>query len=166
MRILCLLLVLTSSRAFAQAAQQESPPPVTMEMKGAELTEFLNIMGSLAKVNVILHPQVQGKVTFNVRDADWNALLDMILRNHGLGREMAANIMRIVPLTVMESESRQIAAVQAARLAAAPLETRIHVLSYVKAADVAPIFSQLLSPRGRLMVDPRLNMIIIKDVAP
>jgi type II secretory pathway component HofQ len=79
---------------------------------------------------------------------------------------MAANIMRIVPLTVMESESRQIAAVQAARLAAAPLETRIHVLSYVKAADVAPIFSQLLSPRGRLMVEPRLNMIIIKDVAP
>ena len=101
-----------------------------------------------------------------MKDAEWDVLLDMVLRNHGLGRETVGNLMRVAPLSVMEGEYRQMAAVQAARLAAAPLETRILVLNYVKAADVAPILAQSLSPRGRIMVEPRRNMIIIRDVAP
>src|SRR5215510_714519 len=160
MHFLYLFLALASPQAPAPS----TPPPVTMDVRNAPLTDFLTTMGSLANVNVLLHPGIQGNITLSVRDANWDALLDLVLKNYGLGREMQSNVMRIAPLPVFEQGYKQQAAVEAARQSVAPLETRVYTFNYVKAADMAPVFSKFLSPRGVVIVEPSRNMLIIRDV--
>jgi type II secretory pathway component HofQ len=142
------------------------PQAISLDLRDADLRDVLMTLGATANLNVLLHPAVAGKVTLNVHDVPWEVLLDMVLRNYNLGREVQGSIMRIAPLSVLESEYKQRAATEAARLSALPLETRTYVLSYARAADVAVAISKFLSPRGVVIVDPRRNMLIIRDVVP
>jgi type II secretory pathway component HofQ len=138
--------------------------PVSLDVRDAELRDFFAMMGNLGNLNVIVHPAVEGRVSLNVHDVPWGVLLDAVLKNHSLGREIQDNALRIAPLSAMEADYRQRAAVEEARLKAMPLKTRTIVLRYRKAEDVAVIAAQSLSPRGSLAVDRQRNAIIVRDV--
>jgi type IV pilus assembly protein PilQ len=138
---------------------------VSFNLRDVDLRDFLMTMGQMANMNVVVHPAVQGKITLNVHDVAWDVLLDTVLKNYSLGREAQGNIIRIVPTSVIAQEYRQQAALEEARLNALPLVTRTYALNYAKAADMVPILSKFLSPRGSIVADPRRNVLIITDVA-
>jgi type IV pilus assembly protein PilQ len=150
---------------IAAVLAQSPAPNVSFDLKDADLREFLIEMGTVANLNVVLHPAVEGKITVSVRNAPWEPLLDAILRNYGLGREVQGNLMSVAPLSVLQDGYKQRAAVEEARLQALPLEIRPYILNYAKAPDVARIISALLSPRGLVIVDPSKNLILVRDVA-
>jgi type IV pilus assembly protein PilQ len=137
---------------------------VSFDLKDADLESFLVTMGQAANLNVVLHPEVKGKITLSVRDASWQNLLDVVLNNYQLQREIQGNVLRIAPVSAFAEEFRQRAAVNQACLDAVPLETHIYTLNYAKAADVMREVSALLSPRGSIVVDTRQNALIVRDV--
>jgi type IV pilus assembly protein PilQ len=149
-------LILTAFLASAQL--------VTLDARDMDLGDFFRFMGSAANLNVVLHPAVQGKVNLMVREARWDQVLDMVLNSHGLAKEVEGNIMRIVPIAVLEAEAKQKAAAQQACLNALPLETHTYFLNYARAESIAPIISTMLSPRGSVVAYPGRNAIIVRDV--
>ena len=142
-----------------------APQDVSLDLRDADLQDFFRLMAETGNINIVLHPAVQGKITLSVKNAPRDVLMDVVLKNYGLAIETNGNVMRIVPLSVIENEYRQRAAIEQARLASLPLETRTIILNYAKAADVARIMSQFLSPYGSIAVDARRNAIIIRDIA-
>jgi type IV pilus assembly protein PilQ len=142
-----------------------APQDVSLDLRDADLQDFFRLMAETANINIVLHPAVQGKITLSVKNAPRDILMDVVLKNYGLATETNGNVMRVVPLSVLENEYRQRAAIEQARLASLPLETRTIILNYAKAADVARIMSQFLSPYGSIAVDQRRNAIIIRDIA-
>ena len=142
------------------------PLTVSLDLRDANLRDFLETMAQSANMNLVLHPAVEGKITLRVQDAPWDTLMEMVLKNYQLNREIQGNLMRIVPQSVIREEYRARAAMEEARLNAQPLEVRTYMLNYARAADIAVIVSKLLSPRGIVLVDTRRNALIIKDVAP
>jgi len=146
------------------AAVMMSQQPLSLDVRDAELSDFFLLMANFAHLNIVLHPSVSGKITLRVDDVPWDTLLDVVLKNYRLGKETQGNVIRIAPLSVFEAEARQRAALEQARLDAQPLETRVYVLNYSKAADMAPIFAKLLSPRGTVIVDRRQNALIVRDI--
>ena len=142
-----------------------APQDVSLDLRDADLRDFFKLMAESANINIVLHPAVEGKITLSVKNAPRNVLMDVVLKNYGLTTEITGNVIRVVPLSVLENEYRQRAALEQARVAALPLETRTIILNYAKAADVARIMSQFLSPYGSIAVDPRHNAIIIRDIA-
>jgi len=142
------------------------PLTVSLDLRDANLRDFLETMAQSASMNLVLHPAVEGKITLRVQDAPWDTLMEMVLKNYQLNREIQGNLMRIVPQSVIREEYRARAAMEEARLNAQPLEVRTYMLNYARAADIAVIVSKLLSPRGIVLVDTRRNALIIKDVAP
>src|SRR5262249_6127539 len=143
--------------SFFLAAVFTQPLTISMDLRDADLRDFFVTMAESANLNVVLHPAVEGKITLRVRDAAWETLLEMVLRNYRLSRETQGNVMRIAPQSAFEEEYRQRAAIEAARLNAQPLVTRTYVLNYAKAEEIAVIVSRLLSPRGVVIADPRRN---------
>ena len=137
---------------------------VTLDARNMDLGDFFRFMGSAANLNVVLHPAVQGKVNLMVREARWELILDMVLKSHGLTKEVEGNIMRIVPIAVLEAEAKQKAAAEQACLNALPLQTHTYFLNYARAESVAPIISTMLSPRGSVVAYPARNAIIVRDV--
>jgi type IV pilus assembly protein PilQ len=142
-----------------------APQNVSVDLRDADLQDFFRLMAENSNINIVLHPAIQGKITLSVKNAARDVLMDVVLRNYGLAAETTGNVMRIVPLSVLENEYRQRLAIEQARLASLPLETRTIILSYARAADVARIMSQFLSPYGSIAVDQRRNAIIIRDIA-
>jgi type IV pilus assembly protein PilQ len=142
-----------------------APQDVSVDLRDADLQDFFRLMAEASNINIVLHPAVQGKITLSVKNASREVLLDVVLKNYGLTTEITGNVMRVVPLSVIEEEYRQRLAIEQARLASLPLVTRTIILSYARAADVARIMSQFLSPYGSIAVDQRRNAIIIRDIA-
>ena len=99
-----------------------------------------------------------------MKSVNWDVLLDMVLKNYGLGKEVRGNIMRIVPLAVLEAEYKQQKAAEDAEFSTLPLQTRTYTLNYAKASDVAVIISTFVSPRGTVVADSRRNILIVRDV--
>lgn len=139
---------------------------VSLDTKDMELSDFFRLMANIANLDVVLHPTVAGRVNLMIKDAPWETVLDFVLKNHDLGKEMNGSVMRIVPLSALEGEFRQSGAAEEARLQSLPLGTRIHFLNYARAEDLAPIIARMLSPRGSVIAYPSRNAVIIRDVIP
>jgi type IV pilus assembly protein PilQ len=150
--------------AFILTAFLASAQLVTLDARDMDLGDFFRFMGSAANINVVLHPAVHGKVNLMVREARWDLVLDMVLKSHGLAKEVEGNIMRIVPVAILEAEAKQKAAEGQACLNTLPLQTQTYFLNYAKAENVAPIIATMLSPRGSVVVYPGRNAIIVRDV--
>ena len=118
----------------------------------------------VADMDVVIHPAVQGKINLMVKEARWDQVLDMVLKTHGLAKEVEGNIMRIFPLANLEAEARQKAAAEQACLNALPLQTHTYFLNYAKAENIAPIISRMLSPRGSVVAYPARNAVIVRDI--
>lgn len=145
--------------AFFAAAQL-----VSIDAKEMDLSDFLRLMAMMGNMNIVIHPAVQGKVNLMVKDAPWEQVLDSVLKNYGLRKEVEGNLMRIAPAAVFEAEQQQTAAIDEARLSALPLQTQIYFLNYAKAEDMAVVISKLLTPRGSVAVYRPRNALIIRDV--
>jgi type IV pilus assembly protein PilQ len=137
---------------------------VSVDTPDMSLGDFFRLIGRIANLNVVIHPAVDGKVNLMVKDAQWEPLLDLVLRNHGLGKEIEDNTMRIAPLATFEAEFKQRNAAEEARLNALPLQTQVYFLNYVKAEDIALVLSKMISPRGSVIVYPARNALIVRDV--
>jgi len=142
-----------------------APQEVSLDVRDADLREFFKLLAGTSNLNIVMLPAVQGKITLSVRNAPRDILMDVVLKNYGLATEISGNVMRIVPQSVIANEYRQRAQMENARQASLPMETRTYILNYAKAADVAPIISQFLSPGAVIVVDPRRNALIIRDIA-
>ena len=136
---------------------------VSLDTREMDLTDFFRLMANMANMNVVLHPAVEGKVNLMVKDAPWEQVLELVLRNYGLGREVEGNTMRIAPAATFEAEHKQ-RATEDAGLNALPLQTHIYVLNYAKAEDIAVVISKMLSPRGSVIAYPPRNAVIVTDV--
>src|SRR5207245_9070870 len=121
-------------------------------------------MENRADTKLGLRLAVEGKVKLMAKDAPWEQVLELVLRNYGLGREVEGNTMRIAPAATFEAEHKQRAATEDAGLNALPLQTHIYVLNYAKAEDIAVVLSKRLSPRGSVIAYPPRNAVIVTDV--
>ena len=119
---------------------------VSLDATDMELSDFLRFMAKAANMNVVIDPAVQGKVNVMVKDAPWLQVLDLVLKGHGLGREIDGNTMRIAPVEKF------------------PLQTQVYFLRYIRADEIAPIIAKTLSSSGSVATYPSRNAVIITDV--
>src|SRR5437660_5368076 len=144
--------------AFLGSAQM-----VSIDARDLDLGDFFRLIANVANINVVIHPSVQGKVNLAVKEVRWEQVLDMVLKSHGLAKEVEGNIMRIVPIAVLQAEAKQKAAAEQACLNALPLQTHTYFLNYARAESVAAIVSTMLSPRGSVVAYSPRNRLTLRD---
>ncbi len=137
---------------------------ISLELKNADVKDFFRLIGEISGLNIVLDPDVGGSLTLFLKDVPWDQALDVVLRNHSMGRHLDGNVLRIANLSTLQAEQEQRQRLAQARVAAADLQTRTRVPSYAKAAELSLILKKALSPRGDIMVDERTNSMIISDV--
>ena len=87
----------------AQTAAPGSPAGnLTLNLPGASLTEVIDTLARVLKINYILDPRVKGNVTIHtygeIKSTDVRSLLDTILRINGFAMIQVGDIFRIVPI--------------------------------------------------------------------
>ena len=145
-----------------QAARTEQR--INLEVAGAAVRTVLQSLADFAKINLVLPSDIGGKVTLKLRDVQWRQALEAVVRSQGLGMEFRGNVLYVDRLDRLAAYDAAVVRRQRASQAAAPLVTRVIRLSYARAQDLAPIVRALLSPRGKVVVEPRTNSLIVTDV--
>ncbi len=143
--------------------------PIDMTLRDADVVETLRSFSKIAGLNIVIQPDVHGRVTVELENVPWDQALEQILKINDLGYEVEGNIMRIAPLEDLRKEAQSRQQLEAAKALSVPLETVMKRLSYTSAANVASILQRsgtggILSQRGSVIVDQRTNTLIISEL--
>lgn len=138
---------------------------ISLDFQDAEIVPILRLLADISGYNVVVNPDVKGRLTMKLLNVPWDQALDIILHTFSLGKVVEGNIIRIAPLTVLAKESKERGEALAAEVTAEPLQTRVFPISYADVAVVETAIksSKLLTARGNISVDKRTSSMVIKD---
>lgn len=93
---------------YGPAVQDQAPPRdsqyvghrINIDFEDADLRTVLQVLATESKLNMIVDPQVQGRVNILLRDVPWDEALDRILRSNKLLYTVDGNTLRIGPVRV------------------------------------------------------------------
>jgi type IV pilus assembly protein PilQ len=161
----------TSSQAQAQAAAAPSPAagkytgePISVNLKDVDLKDFFRLIHEISGLNVVLDPAVKGSLTIVLDEVPWDQALDIVLQNNSLDKQLNGNVLRIATRATLKNEAETQRDLEKAQAEAIAPVTVTRVLSYAKAASMAPTLKKFLSSRGDILFDDRSNQIIIRDI--
>jgi type IV pilus assembly protein PilQ len=152
------------SKTVAQEQVKYTGEIITLKFKDADLRDVILYLGDFAKLNVVFDPDVRGVVTCNLEDVPWDQALDVLLKQHKLGKVLEGNILRIAPISVLTREDEEQRKLRESKELAGPVIVKTFPLSYSKARDVMGLLNTKKSERGQITVDERTNILIITDV--
>ena len=156
---------LTNEQALMVGASKYTGKKISLDLQDADLITVMRLFAEVANLNIILGPDVKGKVTVRMVKIPWDQAMDIILRMNGLGYVLEDNILRIASIAELTKESDEQVRSKEAKKKAEDLVTRVVSISYTPAKTLEPTLKKSLSPRGETVVDERTNTIIIKDLA-
>jgi hypothetical protein len=72
--------------------------PVTLHLKDADLQKVLQVFSQITEIPIDVDPSIEGKVTVDLRDVQWDQALDLVLRTNDLGLIEEDGDLRVIPL--------------------------------------------------------------------
>jgi type IV pilus assembly protein PilQ len=138
---------------------------ISLDLQDADLITVMRLFAEVANLNIILAPDVKGKVTVRMVKIPWDQAMDIILRMNGLGYVLEENILRIASITDLTKEADELLRSKESKKRAEDLVTRVVSINYTAAKSLEPTLKKSLSARGETVVDERTNTIIVKDIA-
>ncbi len=157
------------------ASSQQAPPtaaptgrytgePISVNLKDVDLKDFFRLIHEISGLNVVLDPAVKGTLTIVLDEVPWDQALDIVLQNNSLDKQLNGNVLRIATRSTLQKEAETQRDLEKAQAEAVAPVTVTRVLSYAKAASMAPTLKKFLSSRGDVLFDDRSNQLIIRDI--
>nr|HEV7952446.1 AMIN domain-containing protein [Candidatus Acidoferrales bacterium] len=148
--------------ATAQTSPKYTGEPIRVNFKDVDLQDFFRLIHEVSGLNVVLDPSVKGSVTLVMEDVPWDQVLDIVLRNNNLDKQLDGNVLRIASKATIKAEADQRVALLAAEVNSEPVITVTYRLSYAKASTqgastggktvqgkaMDELLKPFLSPRG------------------
>ena len=147
---------------------------ISMKMYSTEVPVLLKALARSVNLNIIINENVQGKISINVQNAQWDHVFNSILKSHGLDYEWEGDIIRIITI---EDRDRSLKALEAEekilskRLEMrkkAPVITKIIPIDFADAQKLRENVEKVLNPKkdgealGTVMVDTHTNSLIVQ----
>jgi len=140
---------------------------ISMDFKDADLANVFRIIAEVSNLNIITSDDVKGKVTVRLVNVPWDQALDIVLRAKGLGATMEGNVLRIAPLSALRAEEKaRLDAEKEVEKLRAQFEGVVETVrvNYGKASEMQAKIKDLLSEGGKVQVDDRTNVLVIRDL--
>ncbi len=150
-------------------APQNGSGNLSFYFQNIELRTLLQLISKISNLNFVISDAVKGSVTLNLKNVTWQEALNIVLKTHGLSARQISNVMFINTLDeVSKMDIKEFEADQQV-VNMSPLNSAIIQLKYMSAKDLADILkgsnNTLLTTRGQVVVDPRTNSAIIRDIS-
>jgi len=154
----------TGGRTLGESGSKYSGSKITIDLQNTEIRDFLRILADTGKLNLVMDPDVQGNFGFKFTDTPWDQVLDVVLKNAGLGKEIQNGVLRVAKVDKLQKEEEERKKLDEIKALAGDLQTITRPLSYAKVSDVQKILKEMLSKRGSAILDERTNTLIITDL--
>ncbi|MBF0321302.1 MAG: type IV pilus secretin PilQ, partial [Nitrospirae bacterium] len=77
-----------------------------LDFQNASILSVLKILAQESNCNIVPDPTVQGQITMQVKDTQWNQVVELILKTYGLDCDVSGNIIRIAPIDKLRKEKK------------------------------------------------------------
>jgi type IV pilus assembly protein PilQ len=154
-----------TGRTLGDSALRYTGTRMTIDVVNTDLISFLRIIADVAKLNLIADSDVQGIYTFKFVDAPWDQVLDVILKQAGLGKEISNGIIRVAKVEKLQKEEEDRKRLDDAKALSGETQSITRPLSFAKAQEARGILDKVLTKRGSIIIDERTNTLIISDLA-
>jgi type IV pilus assembly protein PilQ len=160
--------------------------PLSLNFQDIEVRTVLQLIADFVGMNLVASDTVGGSVTLRLNNVPWDQALDLILRTKGLDKRIQGNVIMVAPAEEIAARERRLLENKRELAELAPLRTELFRLKYATAeAFCTDVFdcessgnndgrrnanqgdndhTSILSSRGRVVVDPRTNSILMTDV--
>ncbi len=79
------------------ASRRNGSQAMALDFKDGDLQDLFRLFADFTGLNVVVHPGVQGEITFKCKDMRWDEALDRILAPNGLAFALAGPVLEIAP---------------------------------------------------------------------
>jgi type IV pilus assembly protein PilQ len=156
-----------------QSTKKFSGKPITLQVRDAEVTDVLRLIGEASGFNMMIGSDVEGKITLSLVDVPWDQALDVIMDSMKLGADRKESVLRVMTLKNLLLEKQEQKMASDAVKASSPRVTRIFSISYADLSDLSRIVSSFVvaanadksRPAGVVQADARTNSLIVQDHA-
>jgi len=153
-----------AGRTLGEGLPKYSGSKITIDLQNTEIRDFLRILADTGKLNLVMDPDVQGNFGFKFTDTPWDQVLDVVLKNAGLGKEIQNGVLRVAKIDKLQKEEEERKKLDETKALAGELQTITRPLSYAKVSEVQKILKDMLTKRGSAILDDRTNTLIITDL--
>lgn len=150
--------------------KQYTGKPISLDLLDADVRNVLRLLSDITGKNIVIEPDVAGKVTLKVEQVPWDQILDMVLAMNDLGKEQVGNVIRIAKKGKLKDEwaqkAEEIRAKQELQEVAkdvGEIGTVYFTVNYALPQDIAAKLSESKSERGKVSIDERTSLIIYSD---
>ena len=144
--------------------------PISLDLQDVDIRNVLRLLADVTGKNLVVEPDVKGRVTLKVDRVPWDQVLDLILKINNLDKVLEGNVIRVATADKIRVEREQrLAALEAEqkRLAATKdigeISTVYLQVNYADSKNIASQLDKMKSDKGTLSVDDRTNLIIYSD---
>jgi type IV pilus assembly protein PilQ len=81
--------------AIGEEPRKYAGEPISLDLKDADIRDVLLTFSKLARLNMVIDPDVRGSVTVRLENVPWDQALEVILKVNGLGYVLEGNIVRV-----------------------------------------------------------------------
>ncbi|MCH2098348.1 MAG: secretin and TonB N-terminal domain-containing protein, partial [Pseudomonadales bacterium] len=146
---------------------------LSLNFQDIEVRSVLQLIADFTDLNLVASDTVSGRITLRLQNVPWDQALDIILRNKGLDKRRAGNVLMVAPAAEIAAREKQELDNRRQIQELAPLRTEFIQVLYADAQQLVNLFQTageggeagLLSERGSVIVDERTNSIIISETA-
>ena len=153
-----------AGRTLGETHARYTGSKITIDLANTEIREFLRVLAETGKLNLVMDPDVQGNFGYKFTDTPWDQVLDVVLKNAGLGKEIQNSVLRVAKIEKLQKEEEERKKLDETRALSGDLQTITRPLSYAKVADVQRILKEVLTKRGSAIIDERTGTLIITDL--
>jgi len=144
--------------------------PISLDLLDADLRNVLRLIADITGSNIVIEPDVTGKVTLKVEQVPWDQVLDMVLSMNDLGKEQLGTVIRIARQAKLKDEwKEQTQSLKAkqelieATKDLGEISTAYLTVNYASPADIAAKITEIKSEKGKISVDERTSLILYSD---
>ncbi|MFZ0821920.1 MAG: type IV pilus secretin PilQ [Candidatus Acidiferrales bacterium] len=162
----------------ATATPKYTGEPIRVNFKDVDLQDFFRLIHEVSGLNVVLDPSVKGSLTLVMDDVPWDQVLDIVLQNNALDKQLDGNVLRIATKATIKAEAEQRTALLQAQQDSVEPVTVTRQLSYARATQqqgggagqqqkgkaLDELLRPFLSHRGNIYGDSRTNTLIIREI--
>ena len=141
---------------------------MSLNVQDVEVRSVLQLIADFAGLNLVAGQAIEGRMTLRIVHVPWDEALDLVLSINGLGKRRTGSVLLVAPATEIVEQERLELEHRKARMDLAPLTRAFIRLRYADATALANLLAgdgAMLSERGRMLVDPRTNSLVVTDTA-
>lgn len=144
--------------------------PISLDLQDADIENVLRLLADISGMNIVVEPDVAGRVTLKVEAVPWDQVLDMVLMINGLGKEEIGGVIRVASQEKLKQQwqereerikTRQ--ELLRAKRDLGELTTEYLQVNYAEPSEIAAKISETKSDDGKIAVDQRTSLIIYTD---